>query len=102
METTAQVLYTQTYGTMNEESDNPHGVQVSLSYWSSREYVLPSHYVLHSQMMVDRDLVTDSYKVRINRGWQAHAEEIRNAITVFDLMCANLDELTKALHEVAK
>jgi hypothetical protein len=85
MKTSVVILFEQEVGHVDEEHQDTNGVRVVLSFWETpNRYKVPKHYILSTQVMVDRELVVNTEKLSEESGWQSHAKEIRKAIAKMD------------------
>jgi len=85
---TPVILYSERVGGGDDTEGNiPNGILVTLSYWQSNaNWMAPSHYLLHKQVMVNRDICVDELEIIRNKGigYPDRAELFRKAIALMD------------------
>lgn len=92
-ENNVRILYREIVGAGDdEESNEPNGILVTLSFFPSDDWRAPAHYILHEVLMINRQYVTNNRALIVDQHWQSDSRMIRQAIK-------RMDELKEGLKE---
>lgn len=84
-ESTYEVLYREIIGAGDdtEHSNKASGIVVTLSYWNTLDWKVPSHYLIERKVMLNREFVVDD--IQVFRAYLTdHSRYIRKAIADID------------------